>query len=401
MSFTFGLIALPFNTSIKILGDSNGIKIGKNTTIGTNTTTNKNSNFQTTHNNKNSFPVNEEDEYITFDEDKRREFLTGFHKRKMERKQKTIDRINKRIKLEEQEARKEKIKSERSSKLKVLHTLEHIEKVKKVIEGAPLNTLNSDSESDEEEENIEKIENTTEEKKEFETPTMTSDDTHKKNIESISEYKGNKTLTTVTTVSGFDISNPLEAFEDEINDINGGQKSNKSYENTYEDDDDNNNTTTKHRIRRLTIFIESSDDRKVKAFYNYITKDIEINSENTSKKILIPLRGICVEVIKNENSNPNEINNYQNFIFNVIRELNIYLFSKTFSAKARHSDIKIDKDNNDIDNENFLVNEKKNIWIMNNPTGQTLSDCCYYLIRLMKNEKNRKCTWCMCFVGWL
>ena len=72
------------------------------------------------------------------------------------------------------------------------------------------------------------------------------------------------------------------------------------------------------------------------------------------KKILIPLRGICVEVIKNENSNPNEINNYQNFIFNVIRELNIYLFSKTFSAKARHSDIKIDKDNNDIEDDIYI-----------------------------------------------
>jgi len=75
---------------------------------------------------------------------------------------------------------------------------------------------------------------------------MTSDDTHKKNIESISEYKGNKTLTTVTTVSGFDLSNPLEAFEDEINDINGDHKNNKNYENTYENDDDNN-TNPKHR----------------------------------------------------------------------------------------------------------------------------------------------------------
>ena len=53
-------------------------------------------------------------------------------------------------------------------------------------------------------------------------------------------------------------------------------------------------------------------------------------------KILIPLRQICLEIIRNENSNPNEINNYQNFIFNVIRELNIYLFSKTFSSKARN-----------------------------------------------------------------
>ena len=56
-----------------------------------------------------------------------------------------------------------------------------------------------------------------------------------------------------------------------------------------------NNTTTKHRIRRFTIFIESSDDRKVKTFFNYITKDIEINLENTSKKILIPLLPVSNE----------------------------------------------------------------------------------------------------------
>ena len=64
------------------------------------------------------------------------------------------------------------------------------------------------------------------------------------------------------------------------------------------------------------------------------------------EKILVPLRGICLEIIRNEDSNPNEINNYQNFIFNVIRELNIYLFSKTFSAKARHTGFNSDNENN-------------------------------------------------------
>ena len=49
------------------------------------------------------------------------------------------------------------------------------------------------------------------------------------------------------------------------------------------------NTTTKQRIRRFSIFLESSDDRKIKTFYNYITKDIELNTDNISQKILIPL----------------------------------------------------------------------------------------------------------------
>ena len=50
-----------------------------------------------------------------------------------------------------------------------------------------------------------------------------------------------------------------------------------------------NNTSTKNRIRRFSLFIESIDDRKLKTFYNYITKDIEINQEHSSQKILIPL----------------------------------------------------------------------------------------------------------------
>jgi hypothetical protein len=57
-----------------------------------------------------------------------------------------------------------------------------------------------------------------------------------------------------------------------------------------------NNTSSKHRIRRFTIFLESSDDRKIKTFYNYITKDIELNIDNQkSQKILIPLLPISTD----------------------------------------------------------------------------------------------------------
>ena len=41
---------------------------------------------------------------------------------------------------------------------------------------------------------------------------------------------------------------------------------------------------------------------------------------------------------------------------------------------------------NDLDNESFLVNEKNNIGISFYPNGETLSDCCYYLIRLMSKN---------------
>ena len=57
-----------------------------------------------------------------------------------------------------------------------------------------------------------------------------------------------------------------------------------------------NNTSTKQRIRRFSIFLESSDDRKIKTFYNYITKDIELNIDNQkSQKILIPLLPISTD----------------------------------------------------------------------------------------------------------
>ena len=45
----------------------------------------------------------------------------------------------------------------------------------------------------------------------------------------------------------------------------------------------------------------------------------------------------------------------------------------------------IDSDN-DIDNENFVVNEKNNLGIGDKSSGETLSDCCYYLIRLMSKN---------------
>ena len=60
------------------------------------------------------------------------------------------------------------------------------------------------------------------------------------------------------------------------------------------------NTTNSHRIRRFSLFIENSDDRKIKTFYKYITKDIELNNEKTNQKILIPIFPIN---ISNDNQN--------------------------------------------------------------------------------------------------
>ena len=60
------------------------------------------------------------------------------------------------------------------------------------------------------------------------------------------------------------------------------------------------NTSSSHRIRRFSIFIENSDDRKIKSFYKYITKDIELNPDNKSQKILLPIYPINTS---NDNQN--------------------------------------------------------------------------------------------------
>ena len=41
---------------------------------------------------------------------------------------------------------------------------------------------------------------------------------------------------------------------------------------------------------------------------------------------------------------------------------------------------------NDLDNGNFDVNDKINMTIGDKGNGETLSDCCYYLIRLMSQN---------------
>ena len=43
-------------------------------------------------------------------------------------------------------------------------------------------------------------------------------------------------------------------------------------------------------------------------------------------KIVIPLRKICCDILRNQETMPYEINNYQNFIFNIINELKTYIF---------------------------------------------------------------------------
>ena len=55
-------------------------------------------------------------------------------------------------------------------------------------------------------------------------------------------------------------------------------------------------------------------------------------------KMILPLRNISCEILRNQDIKPYEINNYQNFIFNVIKVLNSYLFSRAFNTVEDEKD---------------------------------------------------------------
>ena len=72
-------------------------------------------------------------------------------------------------------------------------------------------------------------------------------------------------------------------------------------------------------------------------YFTYYHKDVSnvidyYSPENVIKdKMVIPLRRICCEVLRNQETKQLDINNYQNYILNVIKELNKYLFNKSFT----------------------------------------------------------------------
>ena len=171
-----------------------------------------------------------------------------------------------------------------------------------------------------------------------------------------------------------------------------------------------NNTSSIHRVRRFSIFLESSDDRKIKTFYNYITKDIELNPDNISQKILIPLLPIsnddktlyikvlikCADEMKIHSIEVKKVIiklNIKNSIFFEIKESynNLNLFDKTnnifrqidFSLKT---DIRI---KNKDDFSNFSINEPifNDKIILNSRQNYKLNDSdLHEMFRFFKDE---------------
>ena len=99
--------------------------------------------------------------------------------------------------------------------------------------------------------------------------------------------------------------------------------------------------------------------------------------------MLFPLRIICAQILKVEQENPLEINNYENFIFNVIRELNIYLFSNTFSKNvSNNNNNKVEESKNSND-DYFMKNTEyyfKNSMIVKTIIDNKIIDLLIFLI---------------------
>ena len=55
-------------------------------------------------------------------------------------------------------------------------------------------------------------------------------------------------------------------------------------------------------------------------------------------KIVIPLRKICCDIIKNQETKPYDINNYENYILNIIKEINTYMFKKDIFSEKEYQD---------------------------------------------------------------
>ena len=90
---------------------------------------------------------------------------------------------------------------------------------------------------------------------------------------------------------------------------------------------------------------------------NYYSPDNVIK-----EKMLIPLRGICYEIIRNKDTKQFDINNYQNYIYNVIQELNKYLFSKIYDDSLADNNY---KENDSISSTNESYEDGKDQFMSN------------------------------------
>ena len=77
------------------------------------------------------------------------------------------------------------------------------------------------------------------------------------------------------------------------------------------------------------------------------------------EKIVLPLRKICCDVMRNQETKPIVINNYQNYILNVINDLSVYMFQKYNNSEDDLNDDKksLSSTNNSYDNKDEFMED--------------------------------------------
>ena len=136
----------------------------------------------------------------------------------------------------------------------------------------------------------------------------------------------------------------------------------------------------------LSIFLElTKKDYESFEYFNDILFDYTYNIieyDNVENKLM------CVKIWnslgKSEKNNTN-LNGAKNTNFEFLQK-----YCKPFIEVCLKYIVTTEYENmdsdNDLDNENFDVNDKINMTIGDKGNGETLSDCCYYLIRLMSQN---------------
>ena len=135
----------------------------------------------------------------------------------------------------------------------------------------------------------------------------------------------------------------------------------------------------------LSIFLDLTKDYYDSfEYFNDILFDYTYNllEYDTPKNKLL-----CIKIWNNLGTNEQYImsNNKNKNCFNFLQKYCKHFTEVCLKYIVTTEYENIDSDN-DIDNENFVVNEKNNLGIGDKSSGETLSDCCYYLIRLMSKN---------------
>ncbi|CAG8598921.1 8995_t:CDS:2 [Ambispora leptoticha] len=180
----------------------------------------------------------EQPKEIVFDETARKEFLTGFHKRKLERRAKAQEYAKQQAKREHVQA----VKEQREARQKEVK--ERLEKLQAIIDETYGMRKESGNEDGEDKFNNNSEDITDDDIEEERTNNKKIIKLNTQQLSDTKEYKTRDTLTTVTIVEDFEISNIN--YNDNNTDINHRNKHNAT---NIEKSKKSNKKFTKKKIR--------------------------------------------------------------------------------------------------------------------------------------------------------